>query len=232
MNWLYILVMAYIVISALRGFRKGFLKVVYSMAALLAAIVFVASASPLISHMLQKYTPVYSQIETRCEDYVRTQIDKKLEDGTLAGAFGLPGLALPEALQAELLHGTKSAVADTLESQGVYQKIAGAAAGFCVNLIAFLIALLIILLIILKIGRKLDLFSKTPGIHIMNMVMGFFAGIVKAFIVIWLVFLLVRLTAVLPASAALIELIEENAVLKNLYEQNRILELLQNLSFM
>ena len=71
------------------------------------------------------------------------------------------------------------------------------------------------------------MFSKTPGIHIANMVMGFIAGALKAFLVIWIVFLLIKITDFLPSSARLISMIEENGVLKNLYDQNRILELLK-----
>lgn len=231
MNWLYIIVMAYIVVSALRGFHKGFLKVVYSMAAWLAAIIFVVAAAPLIGHVLINETPLYDKIEISCEEYVRTQIDKKLEDGTLLDdAVSLPGITWPQELKGMLGQGTKAAVTEALETRGVYHQIAEAVAEICVNIIAFFIALAMILLILWIIGRKLDLFSKTPGIHIINMVLGFFAGVVKAFLVIWLFFALVKWTAVLPFSASLIELIEKNAVLKGLYEQNRLLELLQNLS--
>lgn len=231
MNWLYIIVMAYIVVSALRGFHKGFLRVVYSMAAWLVGIMFVAMTTPLIGHVLKNDTPLYERIEIACEEYVRTQIDKKLEDGTLLdGAVRMPGITWPEELQDILAKGTQAAVTEVLETQGIYRQITAAIADFCVNLIAFLISLAIILLIILIVGRKLDLFSKTPGIHIINMILGFFAGIVKALIIIWLFFAIVKLTAVLPSSASLIEMIEKNAVLRGLYEQNRLLELLQNLS--
>ncbi len=174
MNWLYIVTMAYIVLSALRGFHKGFLRVVYSMAALLITVVFVASAAPVIKNMLQKYTPVEQWLTAACEN---------------------------EEL-----------------------------AAFCMSVAAFAASLVIIWLILLYIGRKLDLFAKTPGIHIINMILGFIAGTVKAFIVIWLVFLIIKITSAVPSSASLIKLIEENDVLRSMYDQNRLLELLQKMS--
>ena len=61
------------------------------------------------------------------------------------------------------------------------------------------------------------------------MILGFIAGIVKAFLVIYVVFLLIRITSFLPSSKALIHQIRDDAVLRNLYEQNRIYELLKNL---
>ena len=66
MNWLYIIVMAYIVVSALRGFHKGFIRVVYSMAAILAAVVFVSVTAPYISRMIGQ-TAISQTLEKNCE---------------------------------------------------------------------------------------------------------------------------------------------------------------------
>lgn len=225
MNWLYLVVMAYIVLSALRGFHKGFLKVVYSIVSIFVAVVFVVLAAPQISHVIDG-TNLSKQIESGCEDYVRKQVVRQLDENNLADL--VPSwLKLPKKIEKELKKGSGAAAADLMEQQGIYKKAAKMMADFFVNLIAFVTALLIISIIIFIIGRQLDMFSKTPGIHIANMVMGFIAGALKAFLVIWIVFLLIKITDFLPSSARLISMIEENGVLKNLYDQNRILELLK-----
>ncbi len=225
MNWLYIVVMGYIVFSAWRGFHKGFLRVAYSLAALFITVVFVAFAVPAVRDFLIEHTVIAEQIEIRSEAYIREQIDRKIEDGTLAENLELPWLAIPEFLQGELESGTKEAIEDVLESQGIYRKIAKAAADFIVSAIAFFLSLAVIQIILIIIGKKLDLFSRVPGVHIVNMILGFCAGVVKAFFVIWIVFALIKASAILPVSAALIDMIEEDAVLKGLYERNWILEL-------
>lgn len=232
MNWLYITVMGYIVVSALRGFHKGFLRVIYSVVALAVTVLFVTLTAPLLRDALLQSTTIKQQIEAGSGKYVRVQVDRKLEDGSWTELVDLPWLALPKPLQEELNHAAKASLPDLLESQGIYQKMAESIADFCVWLIAFFIALAVISLILFVIGRKLDLFSRKPGIHLVNMVFGFFAGVAKAFLVIWVVFLLIRATQILPASAALVEMIEENAVLRGLYEQNWVLELVQNLDVM
>ncbi len=225
MNWLYLVVMAYIVLSALRGFHKGFLKVVYSIVSIFVAVVFVVLAAPQISHVIDG-TNLSKQIESGCEDYVREQVIRQLDENNLTDL--IPSwLKLPKKIEKELKKGSGAAAADLMEQQGIYKKAAKMMADFFVNLIAFVTALLIISIIIFIIGRQLDMFSKTPGIHIANMVMGFIAGALKAFLVIWIVFLLIKITDFLPSSARLISMIEENGVLKNLYDQNRILELLK-----
>lgn len=228
MNWLYFIVMAYIVISALRGFHKGFIKVIYSIAAIFISVVFVALAAPQIGRIIDG-TAFSKRMEAVCEDYVREQVSEKLSESNLTD-MALPWLNLPKKIQREFKNSSKTAAADIIEQQGIYKKAAKTITDFIINLIASLAALLIISLILFIIGRKLDMFSKTPGINIANMVMGFIAGAAKAFLVIWIVFLIIKVTAVLPPSSALVAMIEENAVLKNLYDQNRVLELLQYLT--
>ena len=225
MNWFYFTVMGYIIVSALRGFHKGFLRVIYSVAALAASIVFIAVTMPLFHNLILESTTIRQRIEAGSETYVRKQIDKKLEEGTLTESMDLAFVTLPKKLQKELNHTTQAAIPDLLESQGIYKKMAKAVADIGVSVIAFLLSFMIITVIVFIIGRKLDIFSRKPGIHLVNMVFGFFAGVVKAFLVIWVVFFVIEQTKILPASAVLLNQIEENAVLRGLYEQNLVKEL-------
>ncbi len=231
MNWLYITVMGYIIVCALRGFHKGFLRVVYSIVSLAVAVVFIAVTAPMLRNVILESTTIRQQIKAGSDRYVREQIDKKLEESTFTDDMELSWLTiLPKELQKELykdLNQTaRSSIPHILESQGVYKKISEGIADISVWVIAFLLAFILILVILFFIGRKLDLFSRKPGIHLVNMIFGFLAGIVKAFLVIWVAFSFIELTKILPVSAALIRQIEENAVLKGLYEQNMIRDLL------
>ncbi len=227
MNWLYMTVMGYIVVSALRGFHRGFLRVVYSMAALAITVLFVAVAAPMLRNVILESTTISRQLETGSEKFIKKQVDQKLKDGTLMESMELSLIVLPKKLQKELEHTTQSAIPKLLQKHGIYKKMAKTAADMMVSVIAFFLSLLVISLILFVAGRRLDLFSRKPGIRLVNMIFGFFAGIAKAFLVIWIVFFLIQTTQILPSSAALLRMIEENAVLRGLYEQNQIAELLK-----
>ncbi len=227
MNWLYFSVMGYIITSALRGYHRGFLRVVYSIVSLIVAILFITFTAPVFRDGIVESTTLAQKIEEGSEAYIKRQIEKKLEDGTWTGIAELSSFALPKSVQTELNRAAKSSIPDILESQGIYKKMAKAAADLCVMGIAFAASGIIIWVILYFIRKKLDRFSRKPGIHLVNMVLGFFAGIVKAFLVIWVVFLLVQMTQILPSSAAMLRMIEENAVLRELYENNLVLEWIQ-----
>lgn len=231
MNWLYFTVMGYIITSALRGYHRGFIRVVYSIVSLIAAIIFVSFTTPVLRDVLLESTTIKQQIETGSEAYIRKQIGKKLKDGTWQGIADLSSFALPKSVQKELNKAANSSVSEILESQGVYQKMAEAAADLCVTAIALAAGWIIIWVILHFIRKRLYKFARKPGIHLINMILGFFAGIVKAFLVIWVAFLLIRMTQILPYSAMLLRMIEENAVLQGLYEKNIVLELIQKWGF-
>lgn len=224
MNWLYIAVMGYIVFSAVRGYHKGVLRVAYSLAALLITVVFVAAVSPAVKNVLTEQTPVAQQIGTISEEFIRNQTEQKIEDGTFTKSKGLPWSMLPESVRDELGGGTEKVIKEVLESQKIYQKLGKAVADYCISAIAFTVTLAAIQIFLFLFRKKLNLFAKLPGINIANMILGFCAGVLKAFFVIWIVFALIKASEILPVSAGLIEMIEENAVLTGLYEQNPILE--------
>lgn len=229
MNWLYIIVMAYIVLSALRGYHRGFLRVVYSMAALFLTVICLALAVPWTSQTIKTYTPIYQWVEKQSEQYVRAKIHTKLQQGTISDVLDLPGVSLPKSFLDEWMDQSNEAVEEALEVHGVYQKFSTLLANVCMNAIAFLLVLVLVSIIIWKIGDALDLFAKIPGVHIVNRILGFFAGIIKALLVIWLFMLLLQYTRMLPSSAALIRMIEDHAVLRSLYEENRLYLFLEQL---
>ncbi len=86
MNWLYMTVMGYIVVSALRGFHRGFLRVVYSMAALAITVLFVAVAAPMLRNVILESTTISRQLETGSEKFIKKQVDQKLKDGKIGRA--------------------------------------------------------------------------------------------------------------------------------------------------
>lgn len=229
MNWLYIIIMAYIVVSALRGYRRGFIRVVYSMAAFLITIIFITFSMPMITKIIREQTPIADSITDASRKYLETAVQEKLTDGSLRKAQGrqigfLSILSMvPDELWDEMTH----AVQDTVGESKILDQMAKTVTDYLVSFLAFLIATAVIQILLFIIGKKLDLFAKTPGIHLANMILGFCAGIVKAFLVIWAFFAVIQILSPLPVCASVIKLIEDNKVLSSLYEQNRLLELLE-----
>lgn len=229
MNWLYIIIMAYIVVSALRGYHKGFIRVVYSMAAFLLTIIFVTCSMPMLTKIIREQTPIADSIKKASRQYMETVVQEKLADGSLYKGKGrqIGFLSILSMVPNELWDDLTETVQDTVGESKILDQMAEAVTEYLIAFLAFLIATTVIQILLYIIGKKLDLFAKTPGIHLANMILGFCAGIVKAILVIWAFFAVIHILSPLPVCASVIKLIEDNKVLSSLYEQNRLLELLK-----
>lgn len=67
MNWLLVVVLVILAGHTIKGYRRGLLRVLFSVASLLITVLFVAWATPYVSNFLKENTKIYQKVETKCE---------------------------------------------------------------------------------------------------------------------------------------------------------------------
>ena len=82
MNWLLIIVILVLAGNIVWGFSKGFLRVVYSMLAWIAILIFVTWATPLVADMLAKTTNIDNRIEAGLNDKLHELVEGDTEEET------------------------------------------------------------------------------------------------------------------------------------------------------
>lgn len=237
MNWLLIIVILVLAGNIVWGFSKGFLRVIYSMLAWIAILVFVTWATPYVANVLTEKTNIDNRIETN--------LDEKLHELVIGDTNGQkedrepdtqnPGqgkknyrdlqMKLPDAVTNKLFDTNK--IADQiLEGSGAYDVVAGRATDLVMRVISFVLVLLIavisfhLLSVVLKVVEKLSLIG---GI---NRLLGLFAGLVKGILIIWLAFAIIAMAGTTDIGIALISYIYESPLLIWAYENNFVLTLL------
>lgn len=80
MNWVLILVLAVLVIGIIQGYRKGLLRIVYSMLSWILVLVCVAWSKPYINQYLVEQTNIYERIVEQCEKQIKQTAEKKAEE--------------------------------------------------------------------------------------------------------------------------------------------------------
>ena len=170
MNWLTFIVIAYILLSAHRGYRKGLVLSAYSLISTIIAVIFMACLTPI----------------------VRNVIDKEF--------YPL-----------------------------INEKIPGFFRGYFLNAVSFIICTLLILLVIAIIKVEINKIIKDSVLRIPDMIAGMALGVMKAFIIIWIAFLIFEWTSSLEFSRLCLEQIQENSILQMLSESNLIKQILQML---
>ena len=68
MNWLLVIILIIILLLMIHGWRKGMLRILFSIVAIVVLIVLVAFATPHISGFIKEHTGVYTALEERCTE--------------------------------------------------------------------------------------------------------------------------------------------------------------------
>lgn len=237
MNWLLIIVILVLAGNIVWGFSKGFLRVIYSMLAWIAILVFVTWATPYVANVLTEKTNIDNRIESN--------LDEKLHELVIGDTNGQkedrepdtqnPGqgkknyrdlqMKLPDAVINKLFDTNK--IADQiLEGSGAYDVVAGRATDLAMRVISFVLVLLIAVISFHLLSVVLKVVEKLPLIGGINRLLGLFAGLVKGILIIWLAFAIIAMAGTTDIGIALISYIYESPLLIWVYENNFVLTLL------
>jgi uncharacterized membrane protein required for colicin V production len=237
MNWLLIIVILVLAGNIVWGFSRGFLRVIYSMLAWIAILVFVTWATPYVANVLTEKTNIDNRIESN--------LDEKLHELVIGDTNGQkedrepdaqnPGqgkknyrdlqMKLPDAVTNKLFDTNK--IADQiLEGSGAYDVVAGRATDLVMRVISFVLVLLITVISFHLLSVVLKVVEKLPLIGGINRLLGLFAGLVKGILIIWLAFAIIAMAGTTDIGIALISYIYESPLLIWAYENNFVLTLL------
>ena len=84
MNWLLIIIVLLLALCVVNGYRKGFLRMMYSMVSWVIMFALVTWATPYINTFLRDNTSIYQTIATYCEQQIREKTEKQIEQETAA----------------------------------------------------------------------------------------------------------------------------------------------------
>lgn len=237
MNWLLIIVILVLAGNIVWGFSRGFLRVIYSMLAWIAILVFVTWATPYVANVLTEKTNIDNRIESN--------LDEKLHELVIGDTNGQkedrepdaqnPGqgkknyrdlqMKLPDAVTNKLFD-TNMIADQILEGSGAYDVVAGRATDLVMRVISFVLVLLIAVISFHLLSVVLKVVEKLPLIGGINRLLGLFAGLVKGILIIWLAFAIIAMAGTTDIGIALISYIYESPLLIWVYENNFVLTLL------
>ncbi len=74
MNWTLILVILIFLVCIVRGWRRGLLRLLFSLISWIVLILLIAWATPYISNFLRNFTGLYGTIEARCAQTMENRL--------------------------------------------------------------------------------------------------------------------------------------------------------------
>lgn len=219
-NILFIAVIALFVYLIMRGYNKGFLRIVVSFIGMIFIIAAVKRAAPYVSEYVINNTDAYTSVQEK--------ITEKFKDANLKYDNSIPAnqsltiksYDLPDVLKDNLLiNNTKemyqALLVDIFEEyvSAYLAKSAIKAMSFVVLFVVFAIAFRILLVFV-------DIISHIPIIHGVNQMAGACLGCLEALIIVWVFFFVVVMFVGNDTGSRLMAMIADSKFLTVLFNTN------------
>lgn len=234
MNIVLVAVALIFLLCVLDGLNKGLIKIVASLAATIVTIAVVIVLTPYVSNVLGKIIPMESLITMNCAEilYPESNLNKaefkemlptiEMDRDEQIGA--VENSKLPEVFKNLILENNNSEIYESLGVTNFGEYLVKYFAKLFVNVISFLLTFLLVTIVVRTVIYMLGLISDLPIIGGMNRLAGGAVGLVKALIIVWVVFVIVTLMYDSKIGAICIQAIEENEFLSFIYDHNILMK--------
>lgn len=219
MTWLGIVVAGILLLTAYKGFRRGFIREIVSFFFVFLALAVSWAINPYVNEFFMENTPVYEKIQESCQSFVESQKKQELTSpGTEEQTGFIEGLELPELLQKGLESNNTAEVYTYLAVDSFGEYISEALAKMIVNGLSFFVSYLLAS-VILRLGTwVLNLLAGLPVLKSANKLAGGLVGAVKGVLFVWIAFLVMTILCSTSIGKEALALIEKDAFLNVLYE--------------
>lgn len=219
MTWLGIVVAGILLLTAYKGFRRGFIREIVSFFFVFLALAVSWAINPYVNEFFMENTPVYEKIQESCQSFVESQKKQELTSpGTEEQTGFIEGLELPELLQKGLESNNTAEVYTYLAVDSFGEYISEALARMIVNGLSFFVSYLLAS-VILRLGTwVLNLRAGLPVLKSANKLAGGLVGAVKGVLFVWIAFLVMTILCSTSIGKEALALIEKDAFLNVLYE--------------
>lgn len=223
MNWLFLLVVAFIAYHIFDGFRRGFIRKAVSAVSLIVTLVLVTWLTPQITTFIQEKTSVQESLQEKCSEMLLS--GEYNEDVKTDQVQMIENMNLPENIKEMLLENNNSEAYSLLKVTGFHEYVGSYLASMIISALAYVIAFVIVWALIRAVLLALNVVSLLPVLHGINKLAGGVLGIAEAIVLVWIAFLLVTVLCNGELGQQFFRLISENQFLLLLYNQNVLMRL-------
>ena len=229
MNICCIVIGVFFLICVVVGWAQGMLRLMISVAGLIASVMISLYGAPYVSGYLQEKTEIDDKMASYIsEELAYSDAGEEVTRGIQIAAIN--ALELPDSLKEAIVNNNNSETYDVLEVAGVYDYIAMSIAVVILNGIVFLVLLVVSRLFFGIISHGVKGFTKIPIVRSIDKFGGGILGAIRGLIWIWIFFLLLSITSTFSWSEQLISQINDVWILKFLYHHNIFMDAISDLT--
>lgn len=217
MSLLLIAALAILVGNIVWGYKKGFLRVVFSLLSWMIVVAIVGVATPVVSNFVVESTDLevtlQKEIEQTLQELAKKQ-DVKVE---------LPKELAATLFDEDVFEDGSVTIEEVLEKNGALTETAKKLTMLVVNGGSFLVVFILVRILLGIVEHMLGFLHRLPILGTADKFLGILAGGLKGVLLIWILLAVVALTSTTDTGVQLVEEIYHSEILIYLYENNMVL---------
>lgn len=216
MNYLLIAVLLLLAWNLFDGYRKGFMRTVFSLVSWILVLVVINYATPVVTEYLMEETSIAETVSGALEEKINEVIAES----------GIEGFEenLPEELKTALL-GENGSIEQILNAEGEMIIDSTAIVSSVVWVIAVILVIIVTRIATLIIDAILGLASKLPIIGSLDKLLGILCGAANGLLTSWIILAIVPMLTIPGISIDFAACIEQSQLLTWMQQNNFILKM-------
>ena len=222
-----ILILALMVFFVFRGYKKGFLRLAITTFSFVIVIILATSLATPVSNLLEN-TAVGTKVESSVSDLVESKTEEYLDgaQGSISSedeSSFIESLPLPSYIQNVLISGNTVEEYAQMQIETFEEYITAEVTEVILSAIAYVIVMIVASILLRIILRLAKFVNKIPIIGGLNKILGALLGFCQALLIIWAIGLLIIAFSSTSIGSSAIAIIQNNAVLDFLFDNNLLI---------
>ena len=222
LNYLFIAIAAFLAICAIRGYKKGFLRIVITLVGLIVIIMAVTVIAPYANSFIMNKTPLYDNVRQKVVDIFEEKnaaLDNTLPDNQIKT---IQSYDLPELITEALIENNTEAVYKALAATVFEEYISGYLAGMMIKAGTFIVLVAALWLILWLMLFTADFLNRIPVLRTFNKLCGLGTSLMIGVIIVWLFFFIVLMFLGDDISTWMLDEVSKSQLLKFLFNTNML----------
>lgn len=223
MNLMLLACAAILLLCGLIGYKRGLIKSAVSAVGIVGAILIANLINPYVKTVLCEHTQVREIVRQKIEENLNTNFEQKM-DSVYEKEDYLEQTDLPEIVK-NYIRSNADINKKQVDLSGYINSITDYLTDMVMNGISYVTTAAVLLLIVIIALALSEILSGVPIVGGLDKVGGLIFGLVQAFVIIWLLMLVVTFMSAFDWGAQLMDMIQKSDVLSSLYNKNIFLKI-------
>ena len=222
-NYLFIAIVALIVYMTVRGYRKGFLRIVVSFIGTIVIVIAAREAAPYVTDYLYNNTDAYEKIELGIEEMFKDANEKYDNSIPENQVKTIDSYNVPDSLKNNLIINNTAEMYKTLVVDVFEDYVSAYLANTAIKAAGFVLAFIVLIIAFRLLLYFVNIISRIPIIRGINQFIGGCIGFIESLIIVWVFFFVAVMFIGNESGSYIFRMIADSEFLTLLFNTNILL---------